>query len=159
MLLACNPAPPARLDARGPVAYIRARSNLFTPVQLASMQTILVVDDSSIMRRMVMAALATVENVRFDQAETGLQAIERLAVSPVDLMVLDLNMPDVHGLEVLKFVRAHKAFQEIPVIVLTTRGDEESRAAALEQGATLYMTKPFAPGDLVPNVRRLLREG
>jgi two-component system chemotaxis response regulator CheY len=123
------------------------------------MQTILVVDDSSIMRRMVMAALATVDGVRFDQAETGLQAIERLAVSPVDLVVLDLNMPDVHGLEVLKFVRAHKAFQEIPVIVLTTRGDEESRAAALEQGATLYMTKPFAPGDLVPNVRRLLREG
>ena len=147
------------MDAHSQVAYIHARSNLFTPVQLASMQTILVVDDSSIMRRMVMAALATVDNVRFDQAETGLQAIERLAVSPVDLVVLDLNMPDVHGLEVLKFVRTHQSFQDIPVIVLTTRGDEESRAAALGQGATLYMTKPFAPGDLVPNVRRLLQEG
>jgi two-component system chemotaxis response regulator CheY len=123
------------------------------------MQTILVVDDSAIMRRMVMAALAGVENVRFDQAETGLQAIERLAVSPVDLVVLDLNMPDVHGLEVLHFVRTYPSFKDIPVIVLTTRGDEESRAAALRQGATLYMTKPFAPGDLVPNVRRLLGEG
>jgi len=123
------------------------------------MRTILVVDDSSIMRRMVVAALSSLENVRFDQAETGLEAIERLTVAPVDLVLLDLNMPDVHGMEVLRFVRAHGAFQRIPIIILTTRGDEESRAEAIREGATLYMTKPFAPGDLVPNVRRLLQEG
>lgn len=123
------------------------------------MWTILVVDDSSIMRRMVMAALRAVEDVRFDQAESGLEAIERLAVAPVHLVILDLNMPDVHGLEVLRFVRSHQSFNRIPVVVLTTRGDEESRAAALQQGATVYLTKPFAPGELVPQVRRLLQEG
>lgn len=122
------------------------------------MRTILVVDDSATMRRMVIAALRGVQGLAFDQAESGLEAIERLAVSPVDLIVLDLNMPDVHGLEVLRFVRSHQAFQEIPVIVLTTRGDEESRSAALQHGATVYMTKPFGPGALVPEVRRLLQE-
>ena len=120
-------------------------------------KTILVVDDSATMRRMVMASLRT-EDVRFDQAETGLEAIERLTLSPADLVVLDLNMPDVHGLEVLRFIRTHQAFREIPVVVLTTRGDDASREAALTGGATLYLTKPFAPDSFAPHVRRLLQE-
>ena len=120
------------------------------------MTTILVVDDSATMRRMVVAALRGLGPVRFDEAQTGLEAIERLSVAPVDLVLLDLNMPDVHGLEVLRFVRSHHAFQQIPVVVLTTRGDEESREAALREGATLYLTKPFAPAEFAPQVRELL---
>ena len=123
------------------------------------MTTILVVDDSATMRRMVVAALRGLGPVRFDEAQTGLEAIERLSVGPVDLVLLDLNMPDVHGLEVLRFVRSHHAFQEIPVVVLTTRGDEESREAALREGATLYLTKPFAPAEFAPQVRALLGKG
>lgn len=123
------------------------------------MTTILVVDDSATMRRMVVAALRGLGPVRFDEAQTGLEAIERLSVAPVDLVLLDLNMPDVHGLEVLRFVRSHHAFQEIPVVVLTTRGDEESREAALREGATLYLTKPFAPAEFAPQVRELLEKG
>jgi two-component system chemotaxis response regulator CheY len=120
------------------------------------MKTILVVDDSMTMRRMIIAALGALGDVAFEQAVSGLAAIERLALDPVDLVVLDLNMPDMHGLEVLRFVRGHRAFERLPVIVLTTRGDEESRAAALGEGATAYLTKPFAPDTLVPEVRRLL---
>ncbi|HEU4562608.1 MAG TPA: response regulator [Longimicrobium sp.] len=121
------------------------------------MPSILVVDDSATMRRMVVAALRGLGAVRFDEAQSGLEAIERLSVGPVDLVLLDLNMPDVHGLEVLRFVRSHQAFREIPVVVLTTRGDEESREAALSGGATLYLTKPFAPDQLAPQVRQLLQ--
>ena len=58
------------------------------------------------------------------EAASGLEAIEQLAVAPVHLMVLDLNMPDMHGLEVLGFVRANQKFQQLPVIVLTTRDDD-----------------------------------
>jgi len=123
------------------------------------MANILVVDDSATMRRMVVAALRGLGEVAFDEAQTGLEAIERLSVAPVDLVLLDLNMPDVHGLEVLRFVRSHRAFQKIPVVVLTTRGDEESREAALREGATLYLTKPFAPAELAPRVRELLEGG
>src|SRR5215218_8265038 len=93
------------------------------------MRTILVVDDSPTMRRMIMAALRELRDVSFDQAASGLEAIERLAISPVDLVVLDLNMPDVHGLEVLRFVRSHDRFASLPVVILTTRGDDESREA------------------------------
>jgi two-component system, chemotaxis family, chemotaxis protein CheY len=120
------------------------------------MKTVLVVDDSATMRRMIMAALRELRDVAFTEASTGLEAIERLAVAPADLILLDLNMPDIHGLEVLRFIRTHASFRETPVIILTTRDDEASRTAAQRDGATLYLTKPFAPGSLAPEVRRLL---
>ena len=123
------------------------------------MTNILVVDDSATIRRMVRAALQPVTDARFVEAETGLEAIERLAFAPVGLVILDLNMPDMHGLEVLRFVRAHATYREIPVIVLTTRGDDESRVAAIAAGATAYLTKPFAPAGLAAEARKLLDRG
>ena len=82
---------------------------------------------------------------RFIEAASGLEAIERLALGAVELMVLDLNMPDMHGLEVLGFVRSHQKYARVPVIVLTTRGDDASRSAAMQAGATAFLTKPFLP--------------
>ena len=119
------------------------------------MKRILVVDDSATMRRMVITALGGAD-ATFAQAGSGLEAIERLSVGPVDLMILDLNMPEVHGLEVLRFTRSHQGFARIPVLVLTTRGDEDSREAALREGATSYLTKPFQPPALAAEVSRLL---
>ena len=115
----------------------------------------LVVDDSPTMRRMVMASLRDVCPDGFAQAGSGLEAIEQLALGPIDLMVLDLNMPDMHGLEVLKFVRGQAGLRSLPIIVLTTRGDDTSRGAALAAGATLYLTKPFSPAALADSVRTL----
>jgi two-component system, chemotaxis family, chemotaxis protein CheY len=119
------------------------------------MRTILVVDDSPTMRRMIIASLRDL-GVAFEQAGSGLEAIERLAIAPVDLVLLDLNMPDVHGLEVLRFVRSHERFGSLPVVILTTRGDDESRETALREGATRYLTKPFEPAALSPAIRDLL---
>jgi two-component system, chemotaxis family, chemotaxis protein CheY len=124
------------------------------------MNQILIVDDSPTIRRMVKASLAALSGPReFIEAASGLEAIERLAIGPVELMVLDLNMPDMHGLEVLGFVRSHTKYRRVPVIILTTRGDEASRVAALEAGATAYLTKPFTPGGLVTTARELLEAG
>jgi two-component system chemotaxis response regulator CheY len=121
---------------------------------------ILIVDDSPTIRRMVKASLAALSGpCEFVEASSGLEAIERLALGPIELMVLDLNMPDMHGLEVLGFVRSHSKYRQVPVIILTTRGDDASRAAALEAGATAYMTKPFTPGTLVTKARELLEQG
>jgi len=120
------------------------------------MKNVLVVDDSATMRRMVMASLRSLAELQFREAASGLEAIEKLAVGAAELIVLDLNMPDMHGLEVVAFVRKHATFKDIPIIVLTTRGDDASRAAALAAGATQYMTKPFTPTELAANARRLL---
>ncbi|MDB4909040.1 MAG: response regulator receiver [Gemmatimonadetes bacterium] len=120
------------------------------------MRKVLVVDDSATMRRMIIATLTSLGSVAFEQAVSGLEAIERLTLSPIDLVMLDLNMPDMHGLEVLRFMRAQESLRDIPVVILTTRGDEESRSAALRDGVSLYLTKPFNPPDLAVQVRTLL---
>lgn len=104
-----------------------------------------------------MASLRALPNVSFGEASSGLEAVERLALGPVDLMILDLNMPDMHGLEVLDFLRRHQAYSHVRVIVLTTRGDETSRADALAAGASLYLTKPFAPQSLAAQAEALLQ--
>lgn len=121
------------------------------------MSNILIVDDSPTMRRMVTASLRALPGASFGEAASGLEAIERVALAPVDLIILDLNMPDMHGIEVLDFLRRHDAYRNIPVIVLTTRGDEASRTDALAAGATLYLTKPFAPQTLAAQAQSLLR--
>jgi two-component system chemotaxis response regulator CheY len=120
------------------------------------MKSIVIVDDSPTIRRMVRASLAGIPSARFVEAGSGLEAIEQLTLAPVGLMVLDLNMPDMHGVEVLKFVRRHPKYQGLPVIVLTTRGDEESRRTAMEAGATVYLTKPFQPQVLADQAAALL---
>ncbi|MCX8022472.1 MAG: response regulator [Syntrophorhabdaceae bacterium] len=119
---------------------------------------ILVVDDSATMRRMIMACLMPIKDVKFIEAANGLEAIEQIAIGKIDLLTLDLNMPDVHGLEVLGFLRQHERFKKIPVIVLTTKGDEASRDKAFKAGATIYMTKPFRPEELLGNAKKLLEK-
>ena len=114
------------------------------------------VDDSPTMRRMVIASLRNLDGASFDEASSGLEAIEHLALSPVNLMVLDLNMPDMHGLEVISFVRRHELYRAIPIIVLTTRGDEASRSDAVAAGASVYLTKPFLPNVLAAHAVELL---
>jgi two-component system chemotaxis response regulator CheY len=120
------------------------------------MRTILVVDDSPTIRKMVRAALGGLGDVGFVEAGSGLQAIETLAIHPVRMVVLDLNMPDMHGLDVLRFLRSHSQYRSLPVMVLTTRGDDASRQAVMEAGASTYLTKPFSPNYLVSSARALL---
>jgi len=123
------------------------------------MRKILIVDDSVTIRKMVRASLRHLNDAEFVEADNGLAAIEQIALGPVALIVLDLNMPDMHGVDVLKFVRSHVASKDVPVVVLTTRGDDFSRDTALAAGATLYFTKPFAPPALLASAEQLLSAG
>jgi two-component system, chemotaxis family, chemotaxis protein CheY len=120
------------------------------------MRTILIFDDSPTIRRMVRASLGVLPDTNFAEAASGLQGIEKLAVTAVHMIILDLNMPDMHGLDVLRFVRSHDHYKDVPVMVLTTRGDKTSREAALQAGASAYLTKPFSPSVLVSSVNELL---
>jgi len=120
------------------------------------MHRILIADDSATIRKMVRASLQNLGAPEFLEASTGLEAIEQLAVARIQLIVLDLNMPDMHGIDVLRFVRRQQKYRDLPVIVLTTRGDDASRVTAVDAGATAYMTKPFAPQTLFAEARALL---
>ena len=120
------------------------------------MPKILIVDDSATIRKMVRASLRGLSDAEFVEAANGLEAIEQIALGPIALIVLDLNMPDMHGVDVLKFVRRHQGFRDVPIVVLTTRGDESSRETAMAAGATQYLTKPFVPQVLLSAARDLL---
>lgn len=120
------------------------------------MKRILVVDDSATMRKMVMASLRDLDDVVFGEAGNGLEAIEQMRNAPFDLMVLDLNMPDMHGLDVLRFVLAHPDYHHTPIVILTTKGDEQSRSEALSAGASCYLTKPFKPQSFIGQIKDLL---
>lgn len=116
----------------------------------------LIVDDSKLMRDMVAACLRPLGAVAFEFAASGLEAIERLALAPFDLMVLDLNMPDIGGVEVVEFVRAQDRLHELPILIVTTRSDNDSRAQVMGAGASSFLAKPFAPSEILDEVRRLL---
>ena len=120
------------------------------------MKRLLVVDDSKLMRDMVSACLRPLGPVAFEYASTGLEAIERLALAGFDLVVLDLNMPDVGGVEVIEFVRSQDRLKALPILVVTTRGDDASRTRVIEAGASGFLPKPFAPQQILDEVRRLL---
>ena len=120
------------------------------------MGEVLVVDDSKVMRDMVVACLRAEPGLAFPHAASGLEALERLSLKRFDLVVLDLNMPDIGGIEVVEFVRGQDTLRDLPIIIVTTRGDEASRARALEVGANRFMTKPFTPDSILAEVRPLL---
>ena len=116
------------------------------------------VDDSKVMREMIVACLRAESSLAFTQAASGLEAIEKLSLRPFDLLVLDLNMPDIGGIEVVEFVRAQDTLRNLPIIIVTTREDDGSRAQALAAGASRFVTKPFTPVQLLSEVRALIGE-
>ncbi|HKO92266.1 MAG TPA: response regulator [Polyangiaceae bacterium] len=120
------------------------------------MKQVLVVDDSKVMREMIVACLRPEPELAFTHAASGLEAIEKLSLQRFEILVLDLNMPDIGGIEVVDFVRAQDTLRDLPIIVVTTRGDEASRTKALRAGASRFMTKPFTPEHLLTEVRGLI---
>lgn len=120
------------------------------------MKRLLIVDDSKLMRDMVAACLRPLGEVAFEFAGTGLEAIERLSLGAYELVVLDLNMPDVGGIEVIEFVRAQDHLRTLPILVVTTRGDDDNKQRVLAAGASAFLAKPFAPPQILDEARRLI---
>lgn len=120
------------------------------------MKQILIVDDSDTMRKMVKASLRDLDDVSFDEAENGFAALEKMKTNPFDLMILDINMPDMNGIDVLTILRESHQYKTTPIVILSTKGDEESRKEALEKGAICYLTKPFQPKPLSDQIQDIL---
>ena len=114
---------------------------------------ILVVDDESAIRRFLRAGLGG-QGYEVVEAETAQGGIESVQREKPDLLILDLGLPDMDGLEVLQQIRRTSL---VPVIVLSVRGDEKGKVAALDLGADDYVTKPFGMDELVARVRTALR--
>ncbi len=120
------------------------------------MKRILVVDDSSTIRRLITYILKKKEYATAE-AEDGLDAMEKLGNLEVDLIIVDLNMPNMDGIEFVKTLRGNYYYMDTPVIMLTTTRDEMLRRSAFDAGVNLFLNKPVQPEVLLYKVESLLQ--
>ncbi len=118
--------------------------------------TILIVDDSAAMRSLMVATIETLQPVRIVQAANGFEALRILPREAIDLILTDINMPDINGLELLSFVRNNPLYQKLPVIIISTEGSRKDIDRGLSLGANEYLVKPFIPSKLLELIQRLL---
>jgi len=116
---------------------------------------VVVVEDEKQIRRFVRTALES-EGCRVFEAQSGRQGLTEAATRKPDLVILDLGLPDLDGVE---FIRDLRTWSVLPIIVLSARTDENDKIAALDAGADDYLTKPFGVGELLARVRAALRRG
>ena len=120
---------------------------------MAQTTKILIVDDEAAIRRLLRVSFKS-QGLAVVEATTGKEGIEQAAMSHPDLIILDLGLPDMDGLKVLKSIRE---WSQVPVIVLTVRDSEIDKVALLDAGANDYITKPFGVPELLARVRVALR--
>jgi two-component system KDP operon response regulator KdpE len=119
----------------------------------ASPLRVLIVEDEPPIRKLLRMGL-TAQGYQIWEAPDGKSGLELLAQKP-DLIILDLGLPDVQGLELLRTIRARN--EQVPIVVLSSRGDEAAKVAALDLGADDYVTKPFGTDELLARMRAALR--
>lgn len=116
----------------------------------------MIVDDSNTIRKLISFILKQ-KNYVTVEAEDGVDAIEKLSLNPVDLIIVDLNMPNMDGIEFVKTLRNNYYHKDVPVIMLTTTKDEDLRRDALHAGVNLFLNKPINPEVLLYKVECLVR--
>jgi DNA-binding response OmpR family regulator len=121
------------------------------------MARVLVVDDVKFIS-MMLADILRKAGHKVDVASNGREAIDKADVETPDLVVLDVSMPEVDGIEVTRTLRATERTRDVPVLMVTARTDEKTRAAAVEAGANDYVVKPFEASSLLRKVAALLEE-
>lgn len=117
---------------------------------------ILIVDDSKTIRNLVSFILKK-EGYKVTAAEDGLDGLEKLyACEHIDLIISDINMPRMDGFTFIRTVREQEAYRDVPIVVLSTEGQEQDIKKGIKFGANLYMVKPAQPQQMVGNIRMLL---
>lgn len=122
------------------------------------MKHILIVEDSPTMRALLCSALEGLDTpVKITEAENGFEALRCLPRESFDLVVTDINMPDINGLELVSFVKSNDAYKSIPLVIVSMEGSERDRNKGVGLGADAYLVKPFEPEALREVVADLLQ--
>lgn len=124
------------------------------------MKRILIVEDSPTMRSLLTSSLEELDGpVKILEVGSGFEALRHLPRERFDLIVTDINMPDINGLELVSFVKSNDAYRDIPLVIVSTESSERDREKGLELGAEAYLVKPFAPDELREIAQQLLAGG
>lgn len=117
----------------------------------------LIVEDSPMMRQLLVFALARVKSLRVTEADDGVDALRKLAASRFDIIITDINMPIMDGLKLVKRIRSDQVHKDTPIVIITTEGSQEDRQRALQLGANAYITKPIQAPQVIAKVKELLK--
>lgn len=109
---------------------------------------ILIAEDSPTMRSLIVSTIAAFGDYDVVEAANGFEALRILPREKVDLVITDINMPDINGLELVNFVKQNPNYKETPLIIISTEGSERDREKGLALGADAYLVKPFSPEEL-----------
>ncbi|WP_303722621.1 response regulator [Malonomonas rubra] len=120
------------------------------------MKKILIADDSSTMRSLIASTLDAMDDFELIEVANGFEALRILPREKVDLVLTDINMPDINGLELVSFVRNNPLYKDTPLIIISTEGSKRDREKGLALGANAYLVKPFRPEELQQLVAELL---
>ena len=124
------------------------------------MVRILIVEDSLSMRSFVRSALeseSSFEDIEVAEAASGFDALRLLPRGPYDLVITDINMPDINGLELVQFMRKNEHHRETPILLISTQSSERDQERGMALGANGYLAKPFTPQELCEAALRLLK--
>lgn len=119
---------------------------------------VLVVEDSAAMRSLITSTLEDISDIDVVEVANGFEALKILPAQPFDLIMTDINMPDINGLEIVSFVKGHSQYKNIPMIIVSTEQSDEDIQKGLDLGAVAYLTKPFDPEKLKETVLSVIRQ-
>jgi len=122
-------------------------------------KTLLVVDDSRMVRKIISVSLKSEKHIKLVEAGSGLEALDKLMETPVDLIFTDINMPNMDGLEFIKRCKEEAMFEAIPIIVITTEDGVEDRERAMQLGATGFVSKPLDKDSIIKITHSMLGTG
>jgi len=120
------------------------------------MKNVLIVEDSKAIRSMIRVSLEEEGDFFVVEAGNGFEALKTLPTRPFDLIITDINMPDINGLELIGFVKANAAYRDIPLVIVSTEKSEEDKKRGMTLGAFGYVVKPFKKEELMGIVKKAL---
>ena len=118
---------------------------------------LLVAEDSAAMRQLIIASLSDLADLEITECRSGFEALKMLPRGRYDMVLTDINMPDINGLELIGFLKSNPETREIPIVIITTEAAKRDQVKGLSLGANEYIVKPFEPATLKEIVGRYLQ--
>ena len=120
------------------------------------MKTILIVEDSATTRALIRAVIEELGDFETVEAASGFEALKMLPLQEYALIITDINMPDINGLELINFIRSNPRYNHLPIIIVSTEKSDEDKKRGMALGATAYVTKPFKSTELQETIKKTI---
>jgi two-component system chemotaxis response regulator CheY len=119
-------------------------------------RSILIVEDSSTTRALIRAIIEEMGDFHTVEASSGFDALKLLPTQKFDLIITDINMPDINGLEFINFIKNNPKYRDLPLIIVSTERSEEDKKRGMALGAVAYITKPFKANELQKVIKQVI---